>query len=53
VKNLRKQPACGVRVRGQHIPGRARILDGGEEDARARRLLVEKYSPREDDSLED
>jgi len=53
VKNLRAQPACSVRIRERHYPGQARILDGGDEDVRARRLLVEKYQPRYSGELED
>jgi len=53
VKNLRARPECTVRVREQIFPGRARILDGGEVDARARAMLVEKYQPRYSGNLDD
>jgi deazaflavin-dependent oxidoreductase (nitroreductase family) len=53
VKNLRAQPGCAVRIREQQFPGHARILDGGEEDTRARTLLVAKYQPRYSGNLED
>jgi deazaflavin-dependent oxidoreductase (nitroreductase family) len=53
VKNLRAQPACTVRVRDRQYRGQARILDGGTEDADARRMLVEKYQPRYSGGLED
>ena len=53
VKNLRAQPACSVRIRERRYPGRARMLDGGDEDGRARRMLVEKYRPRYSGDLEE
>jgi deazaflavin-dependent oxidoreductase (nitroreductase family) len=46
VRNLQRQPAVEVRLREQHIAGRARVLGPGEEEERARALLVEKYQPR-------
>jgi deazaflavin-dependent oxidoreductase (nitroreductase family) len=53
VKNLRAQPSCAVRIRETRFPARARILDGGAEDARARTMLVEKYQPRYSGDLQD
>jgi deazaflavin-dependent oxidoreductase (nitroreductase family) len=46
VKNLIREPEVRVRLGERSFRGRARIVsDGdGEEDARARRLLLEKYS---------
>jgi deazaflavin-dependent oxidoreductase (nitroreductase family) len=44
VKNLIREPKVTVRLGERSFRGRARIVDGGEEDARARRLLLEKYS---------
>jgi hypothetical protein len=43
VKNLRRQPEVTVRIGGEHFEGRARVLEGPEEDALARKLLLEKY----------
>ncbi|HEX8105478.1 MAG TPA: nitroreductase/quinone reductase family protein [Solirubrobacteraceae bacterium] len=44
VHNLRADPAATVRVAGERRDVRAEGLgDGGEEDARARDLLVAKY----------
>ena len=34
-----------VRLGDRSFRGRARIVGDGDEDARARRLLLEKYSP--------
>jgi len=53
VKNLRADPAVTVRIADQQLPGEARIVDDPEEDALARRLLFEKYSPRYGGSLDD
>jgi deazaflavin-dependent oxidoreductase (nitroreductase family) len=43
VKNLRRNPEVTVQIDGEHFDGRARVVEGEEEDALARRLLVEKY----------
>jgi deazaflavin-dependent oxidoreductase (nitroreductase family) len=43
VKNLRRNPEVTVRVAGESFEGRARVVERDEEDALARRLLVEKY----------
>jgi deazaflavin-dependent oxidoreductase (nitroreductase family) len=51
VKNAKKTPAVSVRIGAQTFAGRARIVDAGDEDALARRLLVEKYTPRYSGSL--
>lgn len=45
MKNARKTPAVRVRIDKQHFDGTARIVTDGKEDALARRLLLEKYSP--------
>jgi deazaflavin-dependent oxidoreductase (nitroreductase family) len=46
VRNLRRNPVVDVRLRDQDFAGRARVLGPGDEAARARTLLVEKYQPR-------
>lgn len=43
VKNLRQEPAVTVRIAGEELEGRARVVEDAEEDGLARRLLVEKY----------
>jgi deazaflavin-dependent oxidoreductase (nitroreductase family) len=43
VKNLRRTPEVTVRIAGENFDGRARVVEDGEEDELARRLLVEKY----------
>jgi deazaflavin-dependent oxidoreductase (nitroreductase family) len=53
VKNLRRDPAVAVRIRDEDFSGVARAVADGEEDARARALLVEKYQPRYSGDLTD
>lgn len=43
VKNLLEDPQVTVRISDQTFSGVARVLEEGEEDALARKLLVEKY----------
>ena len=43
VKNLRQNPQATVRINNEAFEGRAREPADEEEDALARRLLVEKY----------
>jgi len=50
VKNLHHNPEVTVRIDGERFDGRARVVEGTEEDDLARRLLVEKYE-REPGSL--
>src|SRR5689334_8895263 len=45
VRNLRKNPSVHVRVRETTYEAQARVVTDPEEDARARRMLVEKYQP--------
>lgn len=44
VRNLIRAPETTVRIGEREFTGRGRIVEDGEEDARARRLLLEKYS---------
>ena len=53
VKNLLREPRVSVRIAGEVLPGRARVVDDADEDALARRLLVGKYDPRYAGSLDD
>jgi deazaflavin-dependent oxidoreductase (nitroreductase family) len=46
VKNLRRTPEVTVRIAGEHFEGHARVVEEGEEDELARRLLIEKYERR-------
>jgi deazaflavin-dependent oxidoreductase (nitroreductase family) len=53
VKNAARQPAVQVRIREQVFNGQARLVTDAQEDALARRLLYEKYTPRDSDDLRD
>jgi deazaflavin-dependent oxidoreductase (nitroreductase family) len=44
VRNLIAEPAVTLRIGGLSFRGRARILEAGDEDAIARRLILDKYS---------
>ncbi|CAA9546663.1 MAG: hypothetical protein AVDCRST_MAG79-2360 [uncultured Thermoleophilia bacterium] len=49
VRNLQRDPRVTVRLRDRELRGRARVLAPGEDDdATARRLLVEKYGQGRD-----
>jgi deazaflavin-dependent oxidoreductase (nitroreductase family) len=45
VKNLMREPRVSVRIGSETFAGRARIVNDDEEDERARRLLLDKYTP--------
>jgi deazaflavin-dependent oxidoreductase (nitroreductase family) len=45
VKNLLRQPEVSVRIRDTVYPGQARVVEGGDEDALARQIVVDKYQP--------
>lgn len=49
MKNVRKQPSVPVRIGRTTYAGTARIVKAKREDALARRLLLAKYSPTNDD----
>jgi deazaflavin-dependent oxidoreductase (nitroreductase family) len=53
VRNLRKTPDVTVRIGETTLAGRARVVQDADEDALARRLLVEKYTPRYSGSIKD
>jgi deazaflavin-dependent oxidoreductase (nitroreductase family) len=53
VKNVMRQPRVTVRVGDEKLSGRARIVEDLEEDSLARRLLLEKYTPRYSGDLDD
>jgi deazaflavin-dependent oxidoreductase (nitroreductase family) len=46
VRNLQREPGVRVRIGSSTFEGIARVVDDADEDARARRLLLEKYEPR-------
>jgi deazaflavin-dependent oxidoreductase (nitroreductase family) len=45
VRNLMKTPAVSVRIGEREFVGVGRIVNDAQEDALARRLLLEKYEP--------
>ena len=45
VKNLMREPRVSVRIAGRTFEADARVVEDPDEDARARALLFEKYSP--------
>lgn len=49
VRNAMRQPRVRVRIGRRAFDGVARIVGAQREDARARRLLLAKYSPANDD----
>lgn len=51
VKNLRQAPQVEVCIEGSSFQGRGYVVEGGEEQARARRLLFDKYQPRTNGDL--
>ena len=51
VRNLDAGPAGTVEVDGSVRRGRGRLLEGGDEAARARSLVFAKYAPRSGDDL--
>ncbi len=53
VRNIRKKPDVGVRIGGREFVASGRIVSDAAEDALARRLLLEKYSPTYSGDLTD
>jgi deazaflavin-dependent oxidoreductase (nitroreductase family) len=53
VKNIRVNPTVGLRIGDRDMICRAYVVEDPEEDALARRLLVEKYQPRYSGDLEE
>jgi deazaflavin-dependent oxidoreductase (nitroreductase family) len=53
VKNLIRDSAATVRLRDITYSGKGRVLESGEEDALARRMVVDKYQPGYGEDLSD
>ncbi len=51
VKNVLRAPDVSVRLGETTFAGRARVVEQANEDALARRLVLEKYEPRSSDEL--
>lgn len=46
VRNLEADPSVTVELDGVSFPAAARVIDDPDEDAEARRLVFDKYQPR-------
>jgi deazaflavin-dependent oxidoreductase (nitroreductase family) len=53
VKNVKRQPRVRVRVGPKTFDGLARVVGAPDQDALARRLLLEKYGPRYSGDLDE
>ena len=53
VRNLTASEAVDLEIGSERRTTTARLVTDPDEDALARRLLVEKYAPRDDDDLTD
>jgi deazaflavin-dependent oxidoreductase (nitroreductase family) len=53
VKNVLKNPVVQVRIDKSILNGQAYIVESGTEDTLARKLVLEKYTPRDSDDLTD
>ncbi|HET9222515.1 MAG TPA: nitroreductase/quinone reductase family protein, partial [Roseiflexaceae bacterium] len=51
--NLRRDPNVSVRIRDVAYAGQARVVEHPDEDALARRIVVEKYQPGYGEDLTD
>ncbi|MBA3945077.1 MAG: nitroreductase family deazaflavin-dependent oxidoreductase [Herpetosiphonaceae bacterium] len=51
VKNAQHQPEVSVRINEVELAGAARVVTATEEDALARRLILEKYEGHSEDDL--
>jgi deazaflavin-dependent oxidoreductase (nitroreductase family) len=49
VRNLMASPDVELEIGGRKRATRARVVDDDDEDALARRLMLEKYAPRNGD----
>jgi hypothetical protein len=49
VRNLRADPVVSVRIGERSFRGRARVVEGGEEESLARPLVHGKYASGPDD----
>ena len=52
VRNLRADPTVGLRLGDVDLICKGRVVDDPQEDALARRIVLEKYVPRSSDDLE-
>ena len=53
VKNVLAHPEVQVKIKESSFTGQARVVSDQQEDALARKLVFEKYTPRDSDDLTD
>jgi deazaflavin-dependent oxidoreductase (nitroreductase family) len=53
VKNAMRHPAVQLRIGDAVFSGRARLVNEPQEDALARKVVYDKYTPRDSDDLTD
>ncbi len=53
VRNIRQEPRVGLRLGGDDMICRAHVVEDPDEDALARRLLLDKYVPRSSSDLDE
>jgi deazaflavin-dependent oxidoreductase (nitroreductase family) len=53
VKNLLAHPTVGLRIGDRDMLARAHVIEDPVEDASARRVLLEKYSPKYEGDLDE
>jgi deazaflavin-dependent oxidoreductase (nitroreductase family) len=51
IKNVRHSPDVRVRINTTQFAGKARFITSEEEDALARKIVFDKYTPRDSDDL--
>lgn len=51
VKNVLAHPEVQVKIREKSFTGQARVVSDQQEDALARKLVFDKYTPRDSDDL--
>jgi deazaflavin-dependent oxidoreductase (nitroreductase family) len=51
VKNAQQHPTVQLRIRETHFTGLARLVNDAQEDALARKIVYDKYTPRDSDDL--
>ena len=51
VKNIQQHPSVQVKINNTQFNGTARLMSDTDEDALARKLVFDKYTPRDSDDL--
>ncbi|HLW00332.1 MAG TPA: nitroreductase/quinone reductase family protein [Ktedonobacterales bacterium] len=53
VKNIQRQPQVQVKIGERVFAGQARLVTEPDEDALVRKIVYDKYTPRDSDDLTD